>query len=206
MCLVHMNNKAAGSDWLGLHFAACVHQGLLPAWRSGSYWLETDRKCCLNIMKTQIWVYSFHNFSPAAAILFLLNTAPPRFSAWHTFQCKTLIGMRAPLHTPSAHLLSCLAFVFPSSLLCIPVPLCFNVVSAAGFNCWHPLERHDWTANDSEPIRTLHANICAKLYLYIVFYCLHPRGEKHPKVRCMLVCSFAANETIGRPEGIRCTD
>lgn len=88
MCLVHMNNKAAGSDWLGLHFAARVHEGMLPEWCSSSYWLETDRKCCLNIMKTQIWVYSFHNVSLADAILSRLNTPFACFFwASHTFQC-----------------------------------------------------------------------------------------------------------------------
>lgn len=154
MPLVHMNNKAAGSDWLGLHFAACVHEGLLPAWRSSSYWLETDRKRCLNIMKTQIWVYSFQNFSLAAAIVFRINTlhlCPPPVSQHRTHSSAKLwlVCTLTCTHTRSARLLSFLAFVFPSSLLCSSVPLCFNIVYAAGFYCWNSLERNDWSANDS---------------------------------------------------------
>lgn len=214
MCLVHMNNKAAGSDWLGLHFAACVHEGLLPAWRSSSYWLETDRKCCLNIMKTQIWVYSFHNFSLAAAILFRFHTPHlcsvpiflhrKHFSANLWLVCKLTC---TPIPLASCPVL--LLFFVPRSSASLS-PFCFNIVYAAGCYCWHSLERLDWTADDSKSTPTLHAiarqHLCKAIFKHRLILCAPPgvSEKKNPKVGRMRAYTILANETIGTLKE-RCT-
>lgn len=207
MCLVHMNNKAAGSNWLGLHFAACVHEGLLPAWRGSSYWLETDRKCCLNIMKTQIWVYSFHNFSLAAAILFCLNTPhlcpPPIFlHRTHSSTKLWLVCMLTCTHVPLASCPVSLLFFLPrcsASLSLFVLTLSMQRVFTADILSNASIEPQ-MTRNPHLHCMPLHANICAKLYLNILLDCVHPEGvsrEKNPKVCCMRACNILANETIG---------
>lgn len=156
-------------------------------------------------MKTQIWLYSFHHVSLAAAILFCLNTPHrcvlcPVFGVFHTFQCETLIGMQAHLHTRSTRLLCCLAFVFlPCRSASLP-PFCFTIVDAAADIHWNASMEAQMTGNPHLHCMLLHANVCAKLYLNTVLYCLHPQGSRErkiPKVGCVPASSILANETIG---------
>lgn len=122
MCLVHMNNKAAGSGWPGLHSRLCAC-GARASAEQQQLLIRDGQEMLLNIMKTKIRVYPFHYAfcSSHCIVSFKYSTSlfATDFSISHTFRCKTRICMRAHLHTRSI----CLLLLSSFSPLCISLPL-----------------------------------------------------------------------------------
>lgn len=139
--------------------------------------------------------------------------SPAHFSASHTFHCKTLIGMHAHLRTRSARLLSCLPFVsLPRSsaplspfVLTLPVQRVFT----AGIH-FNASTEPQMTRNPHLHCMLLHANVCAKLYLNVVLYRLHPQGSRERKIQKSAACGpcsiLAKWNKRNTHRGIHCTD
>lgn len=125
MCLVHMNNKAPGSGWLGLHLRLCAC-GARASAEQQQLLIRDRQEMLLNIMKTKIRVYSFHYAFCSSHYIVSLKYSTSLFFTdfqFHTFHCKTQICMHAHLHTRSICLLFLSSFfaalhLSPFSSLC----------------------------------------------------------------------------------------
>lgn len=158
MCLVHMNNKAAGIGWLGLHLRLCAC-GARASAEQQQLWIRDRQEMLLNIMKTEIRVYSFHYAFCSSHYIVSLKYSTSLFSTDFLFHTHSTVklGFVCALTCTRVPFASCSCPPFCHSAS-LPLLIPLRQVLTADI---HALIKSWMTQNPHLHCTLLHTNICA---------------------------------------------